>query len=302
MVELSIVVVTYKTKELVINFLTSVERELEASGLAAKIIVVDNASQDGTVESVRDKFPEAIVIANNENSGPAKAFNLGIQEGIDSKYVLVSNSDIQVLPGTIKVMYEYLEANSDIMGVSGPLLNEDGTLQQTRTQIMGFKSPKWDQPFQVEFVGTTFALIRREAYLQLGGYDENYYFYNEDLDWAERAKRQGLPFMALPEAKVIHFLSKGMVQNRSRIMRELYWSNIYYFKKFYPKISWLVYRILSLEIHFNVAKLKKQLRKLEVNHQQDLEQQMQDLVVAKNRMKKHYTNSLEPKIPFWGQM
>ena len=188
------------------------------------------------------------------------------------------------------------------MGVSGPLLNEDGTLQQTRTQIMGFKSPKWDQPFQVEFVGTTFALIRREAYLQLGGYDENYYFYNEDLDWAERAKRQGLPFMALPEAKVIHFLSKGMVQNRSRIMRELYWSNIYYFKKFYPKISWLVYRILSLEIHFNIAKLKKQLRKLEVNHQQDLEQQMQDLVVAKNRMKKHYTNSLEPKIPFWGQM
>ena len=156
------------------------------------------------------------------------------------------------------------------------------------------------QAFPVEFVGTTFALIRKEAYLKLGGYDENYYFYNEDLDWAERAKRQGLCFMALPEAKVIHFLSRGAVQNRSRIMRELYWSNIYYFKKFYPKISWLIYRILALELKLGKSKLKKQLQKAEVAQKKEIEQQIHNFIIAKDRMKEHYTNSLEPKIPFWG--
>jgi GT2 family glycosyltransferase len=142
-------------------------------------------------------------------------------------------------------------------------------------------------------------MIRREAYLKLGGYDENYYFYNEDLDWVERAKRQGLCFMALPGAKVIHYSGRGRMQNHSRIIRELYWSNIYYFKKFYPKISWLVYRILLLELHLSISKLKKQLHKAEAQRKKEIEMEIQDLVVAQKLMKEHYRNSLEPKIPFW---
>lgn len=300
MAKLAVVVVTYKTKDFVLNFLSSVYRELEAADLSAKVIVVDNASHDGTVDAVREQYPDAILIENEDNYGPAKAFNRGIEAGFDADYLLVANSDIQVLPETIKTMYQYLEDHPDVMGVSGPLLNEDGTRQKTRTRILGMKTPKWDKPFPVEFVGTTFALIRKEAYLKLGGYDENYYFYNEDLDWAERAKRQGLCFMALPEAKVIHFLSRGAVQNRSRIMRELYWSNIYYFKKFYPKISWLIYRILALELKLGKTKLKKQLQKAEVEQKKEIEQQIHNFIIAKDRMKEHYTNSLEPKIPFWG--
>ena len=297
MADLAVVVVTYKTKELVLGFLASVYKELEAYGLTAEVYAVDNASRDGTVEAVREQYPLASTLDNTENLGPARAFNQGIARGISEEFILVANSDIKVLPGTIKVMLEYLKANPNVMGVSGPLLNEDGSRQQTRTQIVGLRKPKWDKPFPVEFVGTTFALIRREAYLTLGGYDENYYFFNEDVDWAERAKRQGLRFMALPEAKVIHFASKGMAQNRSRIMKELYWSNIYYFKKFHPRLSWLIYRLLLLEIRRKTNNLKKQLSTQE--DKQGIEAQIEDLKTAKQLMRQHYENPLSPKIPIW---
>lgn len=299
MVDLSVVVVTYKTKDYVLNFLSSVCRELEGTNINTRLIVVDNASHDGTVEAVREEYPDAFIIENKENYGPAKAFNRGIEEGIDSKYLLVANSDIKVLPGTIKTMYQYLETHPDVMGVSGPLLNNDGSHQLTRTKVIALLPDRWDKPFQIEWVGNGFAMIRKEAFLRLGGYDENYYFYNEDLDWVERAKREGLCFMALPEAKVIHYSGKGRRHNRSRIMRELYWSNIYYFKKFYPKISWLVYRVQSVELSMKMSKLKRQLKRVDETQKKEIEQQIKDFAVAKKFMVEHYNNHLEPKIPFW---
>lgn len=241
MAELSVVVVTYKTKDYVLGFLSSICRELEGTDIDTRLIVVDNASHDGTVEAIKKEFSDATVIENEENYGPAKAFNMGIEEGIDSKYLLIANSDIKVLPGAIRTMYQYLETHPEVMGVSGPLLNEDGSRQLTRTKVVSLFPDKWDKPFQIEWVGNGFAMIRREAFLLLGGYDENYYFFNEDLDWVERAKREGLYFMALPDAKVIHYSGKGRRHNHSRITREHYWSNIYYFKSSIRKyVGWFI--------------------------------------------------------------
>lgn len=299
--DLTAVVVTYKTRELLSNCLASFYAELEGSGVHGKIIVVDNASADGTIEMLSQKFPEAILIPNSENYGPAKAFNQGIAQAIyQSDLILVLNSDIEIIPGTLKTMLDYLKENPEISGVSGPLMNPDQTRQLMKTHIWSFRKPDFNKSFPIEFIGTTFAMIRAAVYRKIGGYDENYYFYNEDLDWAERAKRGRIRFMYLPDAGVIHFLSKGSDQNRSRITRELYWSNIYYYKKFYPRLAWLSFYGMKVDLKRRARELKSKLVHADnLQEKERINQALEDLKVSRERMNQEFRTKRTPKIPFW---
>lgn len=298
---ISAVVVTYKTKDLLAECLKSLFDEATRSELPIDLVVVDNASHDGTVEMVREKFPQARLVANTGNFGPARAFNQGIAKAITaSEYILVLNSDIKVLPNTLRAMVDYLEENPDVHGVSGPLLNEDGTRQMIKTHIWNLRKPDWRQRFRVEFVGTTFALIRSGVFQTVGGYDENYFFYNEDLDWAERAKKANRLFMYLPEAPVIHYQSKGKNQNLSRITRELFWSNIYYFKKFYPRFSWAAYWLMRLDLDHRSRSLRRRLKKT-TDHEERrrAEESLADYQEARKRLIQEYKTDRSPRVPFW---
>lgn len=300
-IDLAAVVVTYKTKTLLENCLTSFFNELQNANIDGRIIVVDNASGDGTPEMVAERFPDAIMIANTDNYGPAKAFNQGVAQAIQiCDTILVLNSDIEILPGTIKVMLDYLKDNPSVLGVNGPLLNPDKSRQFQKTHIWNIRKPDLTQKFQVEFVGTTFGMIRAAAFQKIGGYDENYYFYNEDLDWADRAKRAGLPFYYLPNAPVIHFLSKGSNQNRSRITRELYWSNMYYYKKFYPNLAWLALFLLKLDLNWKAREIRRKLSH-STGHDEikQLQQGLEDLKVSRERMVQEFEAKRTPQIPIW---
>lgn len=300
-VKIAAVIVTYKTKALLENCLHSLYAEMADLGSPFSVTVVDNASGDGTVEMVRERFPEVLLQANTENLGPARGFNQGIATVIaKAENILVLNSDIEIIPGTLRTMLDFLENAPEVDGVSGPLLNEDHSRQMTRTHIWRLLPVNFEKRFRIEFVGTTFALIRAAVFRRIGGYDENYYFHNEDLDWAAHAKREGCRFMYLPDAPVIHFRSQGKVQNLSRIIRETFWSDIYFYKKFYRRWAFLAYGLSCLNLDRLIRSCHSRLRReTDPGKRADLSRILTDHLEARKRMKEEYHTDRLPRVPHW---
>ena len=129
--DLSIVVVTWNTRDLVIECLVSIDRALEwGSKLAVEILVVDNGSTDGTCEAVRECFPDARLIARPRNGGFAAGANHGIREAT-GRHILLLNSDAKLEPGTLEACVGYLDDHPDV-GIVGPqLVNPDGSRQNS---------------------------------------------------------------------------------------------------------------------------------------------------------------------------
>ncbi len=304
MSELAVVIVTYKTKELLRTCLASIFQECGRFLNEFDVIVVDNASGDGTVEMVKAEFPETILVENEGNLGPAKAFNRGLAIALKrTSVVLLANSDIKVLDHTIQTMLSHLSDHPRVDGVCGPLLNPDLSRQMMRTGIVSLRRRDLTKRFRATFVGTTFAMIRAVTFRKVGGYDENYYFYNEDLDWAERAKRQGCYFTYLPDAPVIHYLSQGSKQNKSRIIKELYKSNIYFMKKFYGPLALLGLWSMRIEIGRIIAGLRAELAKTtDATEREAVSQRIQDYLEARSRMEAEYREKRRPSAPTFKDM
>lgn len=210
-----------------------------------EIVVVDNASTDGTAEAIRQEFPHVRVVANASNDGPARGFNLGLRQlGIGSHgppqpgvrqalpdYVLIMNNDVEFVDGTLARMVGYLREHPEVAGVVAALRNPDGTEQFQRLATFEVVPRRPRRPSPVTFVGTTCAMVRGLILWDVGLYDERFYFFNEDLEWSMRAKRRGHRFVFLPDARVVHYCSVGMRQNRQAIFAELPAANVWYFYK-----------------------------------------------------------------------
>lgn len=293
---LSVIITTYKTRDYLRAAIESIIRDLEDGTIPYNIIVVDNNSQDGTIEMLRNEYPRVCVIANTENLGPARAFNQGLRAAVGSKYVLLMNSDIVVLDGCLKSMYSYLETHDDIYGVVPDILNPDLTRQKYRISVdvgdtLFLSRSGYAKPFKVSFAGTTFHMARYSAFQVVGLFDENYYFYNEDLDWAHRAKQGRLEFRLLPDAKIIHYGSVGSKQNYSKITDELFRSNIYYYRKFYnPVIVFLAYHALKADIAMRIRSCKKKLADLsqDTHEAKSMRDNIEILKKARIRMREEY--------------
>jgi len=135
--DIAVVIVTYKTPQLVCELLQSIDDEARQYNLYIRTVVVDNASGDDTVPRIESDFPRVEVIANTVNAGPAVGFNLGLKRVMASApYILVANSDTRVVPGSLYRLYDFLQNNPGYMGATGRLLNTDGTPQWQRTQII----------------------------------------------------------------------------------------------------------------------------------------------------------------------
>jgi GT2 family glycosyltransferase len=184
-------------------------------------------------------------------------------------------------------MYNYLEAHGDVSGVCGQLFFPNGQRQRIRTNVIDIKKADYSKSFKVTFVGTGFNMIRSKAFDQVGLYDESYYFYNEELDWAERARRLKLTFILLPDAKVYHHLSQGAKQNYSAIIKELYKSNLYFFKKFYhPTIVSIAYGAIYLENWLAIRNLIKESKDSHVTKERsaEIEKSLKVLYEAREKL------------------
>ncbi len=214
--DLSIIIVNFNTKDLIKDCVESIRKNCS---LNVEIIVVDNNSQDGSVEAIMKLG--VVAIFNKGNFGFAKANNQGIKIA-KSEYVFLLNSDTLIKKGSLEKILTFAKAHPDA-GVVGPrLFFKDGSLQNSCLRFptignaikeywFGEKglfdkyAPKGKSPVVVDsLVGAAF-LMTPAALKKVGGLDERYFFYFEDIDYCRKVKRAGLKVYYLPEAEIIHF-------------------------------------------------------------------------------------------------
>jgi hypothetical protein len=236
--KLSVIIVNYNVRVFLENALVTILKALE--GIAGEVIVVDNASDDGSVEMIRQKFPSVRLIVNPSNLGFAAANNVGINASA-GQYLLLLNPDTIVQEDTFSVMIEAMEKNPEI-GLAGcKILNSDGSLQLAcrrsfptpwiaLTKIVGlsalFPGSKLfsrynleyldpDASYEVDAVSGSFMFLRREVFEAVGGLDEQFFMYGEDLDWCFRVKQAGWKVFYIHDTQIIHY--KGQSARRSEI-------------------------------------------------------------------------------------
>lgn len=255
MKKISIVIVTYNSEKLIGQCLKSVYKN--TIGLDLEVIVIDNISQDKTVEVVRKGFSRVRFIENHENVGFARAVNQGIKMA-QGEYILLMNPDMQILDGAIVKALEFSEKKDNIGIVGGQLLYPDtkkpqasfGNFPSMGTELLYalgwhkilpfgrffmeniFSRLKFKRTRRPDWVSGGFMMIKKRVIEKIGYLDEKFFMYLEDIDFCHRAKKAGFLAYYFPEAKVIH---NHMASSRKDMSRPLIYearSLIYYFEKY----------------------------------------------------------------------
>lgn len=276
--DLSIVIVSYNTKDLLLQTLDSVFRH--SSGIHLEVFVVDNASSDGSPEAVAALYPQVRLIRNSVNRGFAYANNQAIREA-SGRYVLLLNSDTIVQESTFRIMIEYMEGNPRIGAAGCKVIKPDGTLdlacrrsfptpvnslyQALKLAKLFPNSPRFasynltyldeDETYQVDCLVGAFLMVRREAIDQVGMLDDRFFMYGEDIDWCYRIKQAGWEIWYYPKTFIVHY--KGASgKKKLRILYEFHRAMYLYYQKHHARHNWflingLVY--LGIACRFGMA-------------------------------------------------
>ena len=234
-----------------------------------EIIVVDNASSDGTPELVESGFPHVCLIRNAANLGFAKANNIGIAQG-RGHYLALINSDVKVLPDCITWLVDYCEQYPEA-GMVGPrIIGRDGKLQRScrgfpgvwnmfcralaldaffprSTWFSGFLLSHWPQDClrQVDMLTGCFWLVRRQALAQVGLLDERFFMYGEDMDWSKRFRDHGWKLVFVPSAQAIHYGGASSANAPVRFYIERHRADLQYWQKHHSRPAVSGYFLLT---------------------------------------------------------
>lgn len=267
--DLSIVIVSWNVRDLLAACLESIaaapvtlvppgaDSESDSTtSLTVEVIVVDSASRDGSASLVRERFPWVHLIAEAENVGFVRGNNraLALARG---RHLLLLNPDTIVHGDALNRLVALLDTHPDV-GIAGPqVLNPDGTHQSTRrrfpTPLTAIFESTWlqgwaprqllahyyvtDQPdagtFDVDWVQGCALIARREVYAQIGGLDEGYVMFSEELDWCRRAKSAGWRVLYAGEARITHYGGQSTSQVEARKHIHFQQSKLRYFARFH---------------------------------------------------------------------
>lgn len=255
-IDISIVIVNWNTCELTYNCIQSIKKYVH--GLTYEILVSDNGSEDGSLEMLRAE-PDIVLIENNANLGFAIANNIGLRQA-KGRYLLLLNSDTLVHDEGLLPSLTYMDAHPEVGMLGCRLLNGDGSLQLscarfpdlltpvfrklffekiaikiTGNKNIGFASIYSEEHhfrnFSPDWMIGAFMLIKREAYEKVGGLDEAYFMYSEDMDWCYRFRQAGWELAYLGNTTVTHFGGGSSDQVPVRTIKRKVDSLILYFTK-----------------------------------------------------------------------
>ncbi len=224
-----------------------------------EIIVLDNASHDGSVQMIEKEFPQVRLLVSEQNLGFSRGHNL-IAKGAQGNYLFLLNPDTIVMPSALDLLVAYAERHPE-MGIIGPkILNPDGSLQYSCRQFpnptaalfrntpLGKLFPNnrftrdylmtdWDHNSEreVDWVSGAALFIRRELYERLGGLDEQFFMYCEDTDLCYRAWQLGGRVVYYPEAKIVHAIGRSTDLVANRMIRVFHISMYRFYKKHYAR-------------------------------------------------------------------
>jgi len=270
--DLSIVIVNWNVRDLLRRCLHSIisSLQLPTSNLQIEVIVVDNASSDGSVAMVEEEFPQVRLIANSENVGFTVSNNQGIAVS-RGRYVLLLNPDTEIVGDALTTMVEYMDDHPQVGALGPQLLNPDGSIQSSRRRFPTLATAflestilqQWfpddavlrryyildrpdDEVQELDWVTGACLLARREAIEEAGLLDEGFFMYSEELDWCRRIKAQGWKMVYLPTAKVIHHGAQSSEQVKSFQHIQFQRSKIRYFRKHHGSWQAEVLRLFIL--------------------------------------------------------
>ncbi|MDP3937220.1 MAG: glycosyltransferase family 2 protein [Deltaproteobacteria bacterium] len=243
-IDLSIIIVTWNARELLLRAVASIFREVKGSRF--EVIVVDNDSEDGSAAAVEAEFPGVKVIRNPRNLGFAGGNNIGLREA-KGRHAVLLNDDTVVLPGAFERLVAWMDANPGTGLCAPQLLDPDGSKQNSihnfpslATEILNVsllrimlpgrypsKRQDYAEPIEVEAVLGACLVVRREALEQVGPMDDGYFFFMEETDWCARMREAGWKVVHVPDARITH-LSGGSskkklpLETRIEYLRSLY--------------------------------------------------------------------------------
>lgn len=240
--EISVIIISYNTREMTLRCLGVLEKAME--GISYEVLLVDNASKDGSVDAVRAAFPATRIIANEKNTGFGAANNqaMAIAKG---KFFLLLNSDAFPEPDAIRTLLDYMRANPKA-GVTGPRThNADGTLQLSCFRLpspsyawrenfwltRGYRRWAHDSVRSVDFVIGACMLVRREVYEKVGGFDETFFMYSEETDWQRRIHDAGWDIIFVPESRITHLGGSSGASDKVAVNRHFFESLDVYVRK-----------------------------------------------------------------------
>lgn len=285
--ELSIIVVNYNTKEFLRRCINSILENVSKK-LNYEIIVVDNASSDQSAEMVRKEFPKIKLVANKENGGFSKANNQGIKISEKSKYVLFLNPDTIVQKQTIETMIEFMDDNKNAGASTCKLVMLNGEIDDASHR--GFPTP-WNSfshflgiakifpkskifsgynlgwmdmnsTHEIDALAGAFMLVRREAGEEAKWWDEDYFFYGEDIDFCYMLRQKGWKIYYVPTVFVTHYkgvsggiksVSKDITtaseETKKRVKKWRFKAMRIFYKKHYEqKYPWIINRLVDIGI------------------------------------------------------
>lgn len=248
--EVSIVIVSYECREELRRCLAAIEAH---AGLPVEVIVVDNASRDGSADAAAAASPAPRVLRSTTNEGFARANNRGLQLA-RAGLVLALNPDTELRPGCLAALRDALRARPDAAAAGPRTLNGDGTAQVSFGPPLGLLA-EWRQrrlvrglrrrrpwalreaarlaasPSEPFWVSGACLLARREALARVSGFDEGFFLYEEDVDLCLRLRRLGLAILFRPEAEVVHHLGRSVAAAATRARLEYHRSHLLYYRK-----------------------------------------------------------------------
>lgn len=253
-IDLSIIIVTWNSREDIEPCLRSVFRN--SPRLSREVVVIDNASKDGTVHLIEEKFPTVRIIGNRHNVGFARAVNQGLRS-VKGNRILLLNPDTVIIEEALGEMARLLEEREDVGAVAPQLLNPDGSVQPSCRrfptpasflwEIIGLnrlfpRSPRFNgwkmgdfdhrTPREVDQPMASCIMVEGEVVARIGPMDERFPMFFNDVDWCLRMQEAGWKIYFLPSARVTHSLGASTRRRRTRMIFSSHKSAIDFLRKY----------------------------------------------------------------------
>ncbi|NLV73410.1 MAG: glycosyltransferase family 2 protein [Chloroflexi bacterium] len=260
--DLAVAIVSYNTRELTLGCLGSLYRELDAAGIDAAVTVVDNASSDGSAAAIAEAYPQATLIASQENLGFARGTNLAVAQMLDQApdYLLLLNPDTLIKPKALEYLMSFMRAAPRVAMAGAQLEYGDGSFQHSAFRFPTLLMAAFDfwtvnhrliesrlngrypralyeagKPFLVDHPLGAAMLVNTAAWRELGALDEGYFMYCEEIDWCKRARLAGWEVACVPKARIVHFAGQSSRQFRPQMFTALWASRFRLFARYYDK-------------------------------------------------------------------
>ena len=273
--QVSIIIVNYNTKDLTLNCIKSIYQQTK--DIEFEIIVVDNASSDGSMQAIREHFPQVILIEAGDNIGFGRANNLGVKSA-KSEFLFLLNSDTLFVENSLKKLYDFYKLNQAELdlGVLGCfLINENGVINgfgdafpnvtsiiESKIKAIPFIDKLYfrSQPktcdfnklyFEVDYVLGADMFLSKKLFKVLNGFDERYFMYFEESDLQLKVRELGLHNFIYTGTKIVHLEGKSFKEKISNFKRKIvHKSEISYIKKNYSESysNYLIIDILWLSL------------------------------------------------------